>query len=404
MSIRIKLAKTAQELEDVFALRRQVYVEEEGYFKDLSAPVIVDQFDAIPNVGNIIAYQEPEHIPVGTFRVNSDSELGLPSEESYDFQSYRDRLNQERKDQGDPPARLGSAGMLAITKPFRKRRDVFRGLLKMACDISRFWNCTHIIATVNAETSAIYKRLGWEFLSDKIWIPHINEDIYPVAIESEKLYAWAFDSIEDKSGVLNSFAGGFEWLALSSGSTIFNEGEKGDQAYLISSGVVTISHNANESQSGLAVSNLGRGTLFGEMPLIDNQPRAATAIAKTNVELVVLNRETFWQKIRDDQQCMGSVLRMLCDRVRESNSRALLYASDSERSRLDYFLNKLFAESTQSSRDATVWIAKVSREEFAGMARCSERAVDEFLREWEESGKLEITKKEFRFIQDVELN
>ncbi len=404
MSIRIKLAKTARELEDVFKLRRQVYVEEEAYFNDSPDAVIIDKFDAISQVANLIAYSEPEHIPVGTFRLNMDCELGLPCEETYDFQEYRNKANETRSEKGLTSAKFGAAGMLAISKPFRKRRDVFGGLFRMACDVAKFWSCTHIIATINESTSSIYKNLGWDFLSEKIWIPHIGADIYPVAIEFDKLYQWAFGDLVSKGDLLENFSGCFEWLLVGADSVIFEEGEEGNEAYLISSGIVTINQSNNNSESGLSISNLGKGVLFGEMPLIDNHARGASARAKTNVELVVLQRDLFWQKLNSDPTCVKIILNLLCDRLRETNARAQIYAGESFKSRLDYFMNKLFVESTVSRKDPNLWISKVNRDEFVNMSKCPQVDVDAYLESWVNSGKLEIANREFRFIQAEGLN
>jgi hypothetical protein len=109
MTIRIKVAKTAQELNDVYRLRDQVYVEGEGYFKDLPGELIVDQFDCTPRMANIIAYDEETRTPEGTFRLNCDSEILLPSDEVFSFVDYRNKVNSEREEQGLPPAFMGSA-------------------------------------------------------------------------------------------------------------------------------------------------------------------------------------------------------------------------------------------------------------------------------------------------------
>ena len=153
MSIRIKVATTAQELMDVYHLRHQVYVEGEGYFKDLAGhgDTIIDPFDTIPYVANVIAYSGDT--PVGTIRVNRDSEILLPSDEVFDFGPYRERINKERQQNNQPSCMVFSAGMLAIAKPWRNRRDVFRALFKMGCDVGYSWG-----ATLSGNNSVITQR------------------------------------------------------------------------------------------------------------------------------------------------------------------------------------------------------------------------------------------------------
>ena len=55
MAIRIKVATTAKELNDVYRLRYQVYVETEGCFKDIKGNLIIDQFPKRPNLSEIKA-------------------------------------------------------------------------------------------------------------------------------------------------------------------------------------------------------------------------------------------------------------------------------------------------------------------------------------------------------------
>lgn len=403
MSIRIKVARTAKELEDVYKLRYQVYVEGEGYFKDAPGGVVVDPFDSLSKVENIIAYSEEDHTPIGTIRANCDSEVLLPCDELFDFGDYRRQVNEERARQGLPPALFGSAGMLAIVEAYRNRRDVFRSLLKMSCDISNSWDVTHIVATVNAKTASIYKSLGWEFLGDEIWVPSIGEHVLPIAIESERISAWAFGSFSDKSDLIRGFSGNFEWLLCGVDSQIFKEGDPGNEAYLVAGGVVGISLEDENAEKGLAVTNLAKGALFGELSLIDGLPRAASARAKTNSELIVLSREIFWRRIRENPDCLSSVLNLFCTRLRETNQRTFLYAHSSTTQRLEFFLNKLFGESIQSKKDPKVWASKTLVEEFASMSNATLSEAEAFLRERETQGMLKVGKKELQFYPDSEL-
>ena len=75
----IKIARTEKELKDVFKLRYQVYVKQEGYFKDVSTKLITDQFDSTLQTANVIAYSGIQ--PIATIRINCDSEILLPCDE-----------------------------------------------------------------------------------------------------------------------------------------------------------------------------------------------------------------------------------------------------------------------------------------------------------------------------------
>lgn len=73
------------------------------------------------------------------------------------------------------------------------------------------------------------------------------------------------------------------------GQVLFEEGDAGDQAYLIKEGEVEIVRQIGNTEHILA--RLGRGDIFGEMALIDNQPRMATARVAEDAELAIITRE-----------------------------------------------------------------------------------------------------------------
>lgn len=90
------------------------------------------------------------------------------------------------------------------------------------------------------------------------------------------------------------------------GEVIFDEGEEGQAIYIIASGEVLISrHDAGVANGGSAdqprrrqgdsgrVAQLGAGTFFGELALLDNSPRSAQARAATPCQLIVFFRDDF---------------------------------------------------------------------------------------------------------------
>src|SRR5512142_3042981 len=73
------------------------------------------------------------------------------------------------------------------------------------------------------------------------------------------------------------------------GEIIFNEGDAGDCAYLIEGGIVEIFVLVDGREKSL--NRIGRGELFGEVALIDRQPRTAAARAVDKVVLVTIERK-----------------------------------------------------------------------------------------------------------------
>ena len=73
------------------------------------------------------------------------------------------------------------------------------------------------------------------------------------------------------------------------GEVIFHQGDAGNLFFLIREGTVRI-HDDDETR---VLARLERGQFFGEVALISENPRNATAIAETEVELLTLTKEQF---------------------------------------------------------------------------------------------------------------
>jgi len=112
--------------------------------------------------------------------------------------------------------------------------------------------------------------------------------------------------------------------AFEQGKQIFAEGDKGDRFYLILSGEVRISKIIpGVGEEALKV--LKKGDYFGEMSLIDEEPRSAYAIANSNVELLVIDKHDFGKLLEEDKELayklLWSLVRTLSQRLRETNEK-----------------------------------------------------------------------------------
>lgn len=94
------------------------------------------------------------------------------------------------------------------------------------------------------------------------------------------------------------------------GQKIFKEGDRGDRAYLIQDGTVEIVKN------GMALATLSKGELFGEMALVDDQPRMASANAITDVSVVVISREVFREKLAKADPFIRGLLSIFVRNIR----------------------------------------------------------------------------------------
>jgi len=97
-------------------------------------------------------------------------------------------------------------------------------------------------------------------------------------------------------------------------SIIFCECQSGAELYIIQKGRVKISKIVDNSEVLLAV--LKEGDMFGEMALLENKPRSATAITTTEeCQLLVVNRKNFNQMVASQPQLIARLTTTLADRI-----------------------------------------------------------------------------------------
>ena len=96
-------------------------------------------------------------------------------------------------------------------------------------------------------------------------------------------------------------------------AVIFSEGESGDEVFVIKSGSVKITKKAENGEILLAI--LPSGNIFGEMALLDSAPRTATATAREECQLMVLNQANFDQVISTQPQIITLLTTLLAERI-----------------------------------------------------------------------------------------
>jgi CRP-like cAMP-binding protein len=95
-----------------------------------------------------------------------------------------------------------------------------------------------------------------------------------------------------------------------SGSNIFQKGESGHKMYIVKEGEVEL------SVRGKIIGRIEKGGILGEMALIDNKPRSATATATTDCELVPIDEERFLTLVHQKPSFALEVMRVLVERIR----------------------------------------------------------------------------------------
>jgi CRP-like cAMP-binding protein len=101
------------------------------------------------------------------------------------------------------------------------------------------------------------------------------------------------------------------------GAVIFEEGDPGSRMYVIQTGEVRILKRVGAREITLA--RLGAGEAFGEMALLDRQPRSATAVVEAPARILEIEEVAFADLVRNNGEIALRLLRRLSSRLREAN-------------------------------------------------------------------------------------
>jgi CRP-like cAMP-binding protein len=107
-----------------------------------------------------------------------------------------------------------------------------------------------------------------------------------------------------------------ETTSFAAGDFVFKVGDPGETMYIITEGEIDILDG-----SGTALETAGPGSIFGELALIDDAPRSATAVAKTDCRLVAVDRRRFEYMVQETPFFGLAVMKVLADRLRKTSAR-----------------------------------------------------------------------------------
>ena len=104
------------------------------------------------------------------------------------------------------------------------------------------------------------------------------------------------------------------------GETIFKERDPGRSMFIIQSGAVEVSSIKNDQK--VVYAHLKTGAIFGEMALIDGQPRSATVTTLRPTRCIEMSRMLFHKNMEGLPPWMTSFFQILAERLREANKKA----------------------------------------------------------------------------------
>jgi CRP/FNR family transcriptional regulator len=185
------------------------------------------------------------------------------------------------------------------------------------------------------------------------------------------------------------------------GQILFLEGDQGDNIYCIKEGAIKVFVlTPNGKEKILAL--LGPGDFLGEMALIDEKPRSATAQALENSRVMVLNKASFCAQIKENPLIAYQLIQMLVARLRHTDEQLMSQVSKTARNRVGQGILDLvdkFGANTPEGLSITLRITHQDLAAYSGVAReTATRVLQDFVNE----GLLMINAKNRILIPNVE--
>ncbi len=180
-------------------------------------------------------------------------------------------------------------------------------------------------------------------------------------------------------------------------SVILFEDDPGDALYIVSSGqvkVVLIGEDGRE----VILSVLGDGDFFGEMSLIDDEPRSAHVIAMKDSRLLVLRREDFQSELQREPRIGLKLLRVLVQRLRRADEKigGLVLLDVNGR------VARLLLDLAEESGGPTI-TRKLTHHTIAQMIGSSRETVSRAMRELVDKGCISVSRREITITSPAKL-
>ena len=117
--------------------------------------------------------------------------------------------------------------------------------------------------------------------------------------------------------VLSSIVPIMKEVSFPAGEQIFAKGDLGTSLFIVQTGEVGIFSGAQQ------LATFGPGDFFGELALLDAEPRSASALTQSPVLAFRLDQDDFYDVMEERPEVLRNILRVLCQRLRRQNEKSV---------------------------------------------------------------------------------
>ena len=183
------------------------------------------------------------------------------------------------------------------------------------------------------------------------------------------------------------------------GEYVFLRGTFGKVLYLVMEGLIKI-EQPTERGKVKTLALLGPGECFGEMAIITNMPRSASALALENAKLLMLKREVFVSHLQNHPEISLRIIEVLCQRLTEANEQIKSLTFDSVAARLANNLVSLAEKFGEQDKEAWRIRIRLTHQELADLVGSTREIVTRTLKLFADEGSVEIDADRNIWIKD----
>lgn len=193
-----------------------------------------------------------------------------------------------------------------------------------------------------------------------------------------------------------------ETVSFSRSQSIFNQGDSGDNLFIIRSGKVKI-FTLSPYGKEVILAVMGEGDIFGELSVLDGQPRSASATAIEAAEVLSLDRDDFLAFLRSDPEAAIQTCIALADRLRRTDG----IVGDIVFLDLPARLAKLFldfaAKEPLSTGRSVEFTLTLNQSELANMVGTTRQSVNRVLSNWQDAGFIRLQKQSILILDPAKM-
>ena len=172
---------------------------------------------------------------------------------------------------------------------------------------------------------------------------------------------------------------------------IFFEQDVGDALFMILSGRVKVTILSDDGRE-IILAMLSDSDFFGEMSLLDNEPRSATAIALQETEMVVLHQRDFLSIVEKRPRVLINLLSVLSSRLRKANRQIGNLALHDVYGRVARILPEMASEDGTRQPDGRITFRRPTHQEIANMIGATRETVSRMISDLHRQGGERVRK------------